>query len=55
MLHDSYKNRSPLCRVITDFHSPNEKRMARFDPWGVAISATLAAILVECVRFIVSR
>jgi hypothetical protein len=55
MLYDSQKNRSPLCHVITDFHSRSEKRVARFDPWGMAISAMLAAVLVEAVRFMISR
>jgi hypothetical protein len=49
------QNRSPLCRVITDFHSPSQLQLARFDFLGAAFSAVLAALLVEGVRLILSR
>lgn len=55
MLHYSQKNRSVLCHVITDFHSASQKRVARFDLWGVLVSALMASILVELVRLLVSR
>jgi hypothetical protein len=55
MLHYSEKNRSPLCHVITDFHSASQKRVARFDLWGVLVSALMSATLVEFVRIMVSR
>ncbi len=53
--HYSEKNRSPLCHIITDFHSASQKRLARFDLWGVTGSALMATLLVEFVRVLVSR
>jgi hypothetical protein len=53
MIHPDGKDRSPLCHVITDFHSARQKRLARFDPWGVSLSALLAVMVVECVRLLV--
>jgi len=53
--HYSEKNRSALCHVITDFHSASQKRVARFDLWGVLVSALLASVLVEFVRLLVSH
>jgi hypothetical protein len=55
MLHYSEKNRSVLCHIITDFHSVSQKRLARFDLWGVLVSALMAATLVESVRLLVSH
>ena len=55
MIHYSEKNRSSLCHVITDFHSTSQKRVARFDLWGVTFSAVMATMLVTCVRFLVSH
>ena len=55
MIHYSEKNRSALCHVITDFHSVSQRRVARFDLWGVMVSAAMAAILVELVRMLVAR
>ncbi len=55
MLHYTEKNRSNLCHVITDFHSVSEKRVARFDIWGVLVSALLIASLVEVVRLLISH
>jgi len=55
MLHYSEKNRSALCHVITDFHSASQKRAARFDIWGVLLSAAMASVMVEFVRLLVSR
>ena len=55
MLHYPEKNRSALCHVITDFHSVSQKRAARFDLWGVLVSALMSAMLVEAVRVLVSR
>jgi hypothetical protein len=53
--HYSEKNRSALCHIITDFHSANQKRVARFDLWGVLVSAVMASLLVEFVRLLVSH
>jgi len=55
MVHYSEKNRSPLCHLITNFHSASQKRAARFDFVGVTISGLLAVGLVEFVRLLVSR
>ena len=55
MIHYSEKNRSALCHVITDFHSASQKRLARFDPWGMTISTLLMALVVEVVRAVVAR
>jgi hypothetical protein len=55
MLYRTGKNRSPFCHIITDFHSARQNRLARFDPWGVSLSALLAALLVESVRIMVSH
>ncbi len=55
MIHYSERNRSALCHVITDFHSISQKRVARFDLWGVLFSAVMASVLVEFVRLLVSR
>ena len=53
--HYSEKNRSALCHIITDFNSVSQKRTARFDLWGVLVSALMSALLVEAVRVLVSR
>lgn len=53
--HYSERNRSALCHVITDFHSTSQKRVARFDLWGVLVSAVMASLLVEFVRLLVSH
>jgi|GEM_PF-1988869 len=53
--HYSEKNRSVLCHLITDFHSSHQKRAARFDLWGVLVSALMAVLLLECVRLLVSH
>jgi len=55
MLHYPEKNRSRLCYLITDFHSAAQKRLARFDLLGVAISSLMAVALVEFARLLVSR
>jgi len=55
MLHYSEKKRSALCHVITDFHSVSQKRVARFDLWGVLASALMAFLLVESVRLLISH
>ena len=55
MIHYTEKNRSILFHVITDFHSVSQKRVARFDLWGVTFSALMATMLVTCVRFLVSH
>ncbi len=55
MIHYSEKNRSGLCHVITDFHSVSQRRVARFDLWGVLLSAVMTAVLVEFVRLLVSH
>jgi len=55
MIHYTEKNRSGLCHLITDFHSASQKKAARFDLWGVTVSALMATLLVECVRLLVSR
>jgi hypothetical protein len=55
MIHYSEKNRSRLCYLITDFHSASQKRAARFDLWGVTVSALIATMLVVCVRLLVSH
>ena len=55
MLNFSEKDRSPLCHLITDFHSASQKRAARFDIWGVTISALMATLVVEFARLLVSR
>jgi hypothetical protein len=51
----SEKNRSPLCHLITNFHSARQKRVARFDFVGVTISGLMAVALVELVRVLVSH
>lgn len=51
----SQKNRSLFCHLITDLHSPNQKRLARFDFWGVVASGFMAAVMVEIVRLFVSH
>ena len=48
------KDRSALCHVITDFHSASQRRLARFDLLGVTVSALLAALMLEGVRFALS-
>jgi hypothetical protein len=53
--HYSEKNRSRLCHLITDFHCANQKRLARFDLWGMTASALLMAVVVEFARLLVSR
>jgi hypothetical protein len=53
--HHTAKNRSALCHLITDFNSVNQRRLARFDLWGVLVSGLLAAVLVESVRLLVSH
>ena len=53
--HYSGKNRSALCHLITDFHSANQKRVARFDLWGVLVSAVMASLLVAFIRLLVSH
>jgi hypothetical protein len=55
MVHYSEKNRSALCHVITDFHSARQKRVARFDLWGVMVSALMVSLLVGIVRLVVSN
>jgi len=55
LYHYTEKNRSGLCHVITDFHSVSQKRVARFDLWGVMASVAMATLLVEFVRVVVSR
>ncbi len=55
MTHYSEKNRSPLCHLITNFHSASQKRAARFDFVGVTISGLMAAGLVGFVRLLVSH
>lgn len=55
MIHYSEKNRSRFCHLITDFHSINQKRAARFDLWGMSVSALMATALVTCVRLLVSH
>lgn len=49
------KNRSPFCQIITDFHSPRQIRLARYDFLGMAFSGGMAATLVEFVRLLVSN
>ncbi len=44
-----------MCHLITNFHSARQKRVARFDFLGVAISALMAVVLVEFVRVLVSN
>ena len=53
--HYSERNRSTLCHLITDFHSVSQKRVARFDLWGVLGSALMATLLVGSVRLLVSH
>lgn len=55
MIHYSEKNRSSLCHLITNFHSVHQRRVARFDLWGVSVSALMATMLVTCVRLLVSH
>ncbi len=55
MIHYTEKNRSPLCHLITDFRSPLEKRVARFDLWGVLTSVVLASLMVGVVRLFVAH
>jgi len=55
MTHYSEKNRSALCHIITDFHSVRQRRVARFDPWGVMVSAAMASLLVGFVRLLLSH
>ena len=55
MIHYSEKNRTPLCHLITNFHSVSQKRAARFDLWGVTVSGLMAVVLVELARFLVSH
>lgn len=55
MIDYSHKNRSVFCHLITDFHSKSQKRLARFDLWGVTMSGFMAAAMVEFVRLLVSR
>jgi hypothetical protein len=53
--HYSEKNRSVLCHLITDFHSASQKRLARFDLWGVLVSALMTGSILEAVRLVVSH
>ena len=53
--HYTERNRSSLCHLITDFRSPLEKRVARFDLWGVLMSVALASLMVGVVRLFVAR
>jgi hypothetical protein len=53
MIHYTEKNRSCLCHLITDFHSLNQRRLARFDFWGVTVSGLMAVLLVGFVRLLV--
>lgn len=55
MMNYSQKNRSMFCHLITDLHSTNQKRLARFDFFGVLGSGLMAAVMVEFVRLLVSR
>jgi hypothetical protein len=51
----SENKRSPLCHLITDFNSAAQRRIARFDFWGVVSSALLVMILLGFARLLVSR
>ena len=55
MTRASENKRSPLCHLITDFHSAAQRRVARFDFWGVAVSGLLTMAVVEFARLMVSR
>lgn len=55
MMNYSQKNRSMFCHLITNMHSTDHKRLARFDFWGVMASGFMAAVMVEFVRVLVSR
>lgn len=55
MIHYTEKNRSSLCHLITDFRSPPQKRLARFDLWGVLTSVVLASLMVGVVRLFVAH
>jgi hypothetical protein len=51
----SETKRSPLCRLITGFHSKAQRRIARYDLLGAAVSTLLMLALVMCARLLFSR
>jgi len=55
MMHYSQRNRSPLCHLITDFRSPLEQRVARFDLWGVLSSVLLVSLMIAVARALVAH
>jgi hypothetical protein len=55
MQHYTERNRSSLCHLITDFRSLRQKRLARFDLWGVLATVLLASAVVEAARLLVAH
>ncbi len=55
MIHYTEKKRSPLCHLITNFNSARQRKVARFDLFGVAVSGLMAMTLVGIVRLLVSH
>lgn len=49
------KHRSPFCHLITDFHSPRQIRIARYDFLGMSFAGVMAATVVEFVRLLVTN
>ena len=51
----SETKRSPLCRLITDFHCKAQRRIARYDVLGTAASTLLMLVVVIFARLLFSR
>lgn len=55
MMHYTDKKRSSLCHLITDFHSASQRRLARFDFWGVTLSGVMILTMLGVMRLLVSH
>lgn len=55
MMHYIDKKRSTLCHLITDFHSASQRRLARFDFWGAALSGAMVLAMIGVMRVLVSH
>lgn len=55
MAQYSDKNRSALCRLITDFHSVSQQKIARYDFLGMTLSSLMLMVLAGFARLLISH
>jgi len=55
MTNHSENNRSAFCHLITDYHSANQKRLAKFDFVGMLASGLMITVAVGFMRLLVSH